>query len=71
MTLAIKPCRTERETLESEINATKELLKHLENRLCDECDSDGQIIDETRITSTTIDVPYKTCPVCIGTKVKQ
>jgi DnaJ-class molecular chaperone len=37
---------------------------------CDYCGGDKEVIDRTRITTRSIDVPYCTCPVCNGTGLK-
>ena len=37
-----------------------------EFRICEECFGEGEIIDQKRINSKTIDVPYTFCPECMG-----
>ena len=34
--------------------------------ICSYCDGEGEIIDRSRINSTTINIPYARCPECGG-----
>ncbi len=38
--------------------------------ICETCWGTGELVDNLRINPTTIDVPYKTCPDCNGSKRK-
>lgn len=38
-------------------------------KICDYCDGTGEVINEAKISSRSIDIPYKYCPICHGTGV--
>ena len=35
-----------------------------EFRICEECLGEGEVIDQKRINSKSIDIPYTYCPQC-------
>lgn len=37
---------------------------------CPVCDGDGEVVAWERVTPRSIDVPYKVCPACKGTRIK-
>jgi hypothetical protein len=39
--------------------------------ICETCWGTGEVKDERRINSTTIDIPYKICPDCRGSRKKE
>jgi predicted amidophosphoribosyltransferase len=41
-----------------------------EDVACEYCEGEKEVIDRTRITSRSIDVPYCVCPVCNGTGLR-
>ncbi len=38
--------------------------------ICEECWGTGEVKDEHKIRSWSIDIPYKTCPSCHGERKK-
>jgi hypothetical protein len=42
-----------------------------ESNICDYCEGKCEVIATERINSATIDVPYKTCPECGGSGIKE
>lgn len=52
----------------SEIRSLKDALE--ESHICDRCDGEGEVVAHERINSRTIDIPYKTCPICKGQGIK-
>jgi len=54
--------QTEIRTLQSEINSMN---------LCDRCDGEGEVIAHSNISSRSIDVPYKLCPICRGSGITE
>lgn len=52
--------------IQSQARALKEEAEVLENRICSECDGEGEVLATERITPNTIEPPYKKCPECRG-----
>lgn len=42
-----------------------------ESHICDYCDGECEVIATEKINSATIDIPYKRCPECGGTGIKE
>jgi DnaJ-class molecular chaperone len=56
------------------IEKQAELLRHeaqiLEDRICSDCDGEGEVIAKEKINCRSIDVPTKVCPECGGSGTK-
>lgn len=52
--------------LHAEIRALSSEHQALLERICTYCEGEGEVLDKSRINSTTIDEPYKVCPMCGG-----
>lgn len=84
MTKQAETLLSEKRSLESELEALENsnepeqfaseirtLQSEIESmNLCDRCDGEGEVIAHERINHTTIDMPYKTCPICKGQGIR-
>lgn len=53
----------------SEIKSLREEAEYLESTICEFCEGDGQVMG--KVYGNEISPPYKNCPNCKGTGIKQ
>lgn len=59
------------EMKQREADSLKQEAEILESQICSDCSGEGEIFAAERVTPLTVDLPYKTCPTCQGTGIKQ
>lgn len=84
MTKQAEEILSQKRSLESELEALESSnepeqylseIRTLQNEIeqtdiCEYCEGEGEVINHSRINHTTTDIPYKTCPSCRGTGIK-